>query len=118
MGHFRSEICVPYLNSFCFRSLVFYFQKAIQDTYNLPASKIHAYVHYQPSYYHLHVHFLHIKFDAPGFGADRAHLLTDVMDNIELRNDFYQKKTLTYCLREQEDLYKCYKDAGYFDKSA
>lgn len=73
------------------------------------------YIHYQPSYYHFHVHFTHIKLEAPGFGADRAHLLTDVIGNIELINDYYEKCSLTFVVREQEDLYAKYKDSGYFD---
>ncbi|XP_052781384.1 m7GpppX diphosphatase-like [Mya arenaria] len=91
--------------------------KAIQDTYDIPASKLNVYIHYQPSYYHFHVHFTNVKFEAPGFGADRAHLLADVINNIQLYGDFYKKKTLTFLVREQEDLYMKFKDAGYFDCS-
>jgi len=90
------------------------FQEAISDKYGIPASKLNVYVHYQPSYYHFHVHFTSVKFEAPGFGADRAHLLMDVIDNIELHGDFYKKKTLTYSVREQEDLYKKFQESGYF----
>lgn len=35
----------------------------------------------KPSYYHLHIHFTHIRFDAPGSDVMRAHLLSDVIDN-------------------------------------
>lgn len=96
--------------------LSFSLQQAIQDTYNIPASQINVYVHYQPSYYHFHVHFTHIKFEAPGFGADRAHLLVDVIDSIELNNDFYKRKTLTYNVREQDDLYTSLRKAGLLEK--
>ncbi|XP_045164966.2 m7GpppX diphosphatase-like [Mercenaria mercenaria] len=90
-------------------------REAIQEKYDIPASRLHVYIHYQPSYYHFHVHFTHIKLEAPGFGADRAHFLTDVIDNIELMNDYYEKRTLTFIVREQEDLYIKYKEHGYFD---
>lgn len=89
--------------------------KAIRETYGVAPDKLHAYFHYQPAYYHLHVHFTHIKLEAPGFGAERAHLLTDVIENIEQMGNYYQQKTITYVVREQEDLYKAYKNAGYFD---
>lgn len=39
---------------------------AISEKFNLPASQLRIYFHYQPSYYHLHVHFCNLTFDAPG----------------------------------------------------
>lgn len=72
------------------------------------------YLHYQPSYYHLHVHFNHIKLDSPGFEADRAHLLVNVIENIEMNENYYKNSTLVYKVREQDDLYKIYQENGYF----
>ena len=92
-------------------------QDAIKSTYGVSREKIHVYLHYQPSYYHLHVHFTHIKLEAPGFGADRAHLLEDVIENIEQDKDFYMKKTLIFTVREEDDLYKSYKEKSYFEGS-
>lgn len=100
------------LVSFC----SFFLQKAILEKYNVPSWKLHAYIHYQPSYYHFHVHFTNIKLEAPGFGADRAHLLTDVIDNIEMMGDYYEKKTLTFVARETEDLCLKFKEYGYFNE--
>ena len=54
--------------------------------------------------------------EAPGFGADRAHLLRDVVQNIELHTDYYKKATLTYIVRENDDLYTKLKDYGCFDQ--
>lgn len=31
--------------------------KIISEKYNIPAHKLRVFFHYQPSYYHLHVHF-------------------------------------------------------------
>ncbi|CAH1783322.1 unnamed protein product [Owenia fusiformis] len=87
-------------------------KKAIKDTFDVDGSQLRIYIHYQPSYYHFHVHFTHLKFDAPGSNAGRAHLLSDVIDNIELRNDFYQKKTLNFILRENEGLFKKFQESG------
>ncbi|KAK7471421.1 hypothetical protein BaRGS_00035909 [Batillaria attramentaria] len=89
---------------------------AIKEKFNIPGSKLRIYFHYQPSYGHLHVHFTHVKFDAPGSDCLRAHLLEDVMENLEMDDQFYSKKTLIYVVRENEDLYKAYKAAGYFDE--
>ncbi|XP_068180975.1 m7GpppX diphosphatase-like isoform X2 [Antennarius striatus] len=54
-------------------------QEAILMRYNLPANKLRAFIHYQPSYYHLHVHFTKLDYDAPGCGVERAHLLANRM---------------------------------------
>ena len=75
-------------------------------------SCIRAYFHYVPSYYHLHVHFTHVNYDAPGAVVGRAHLLNDVIDNLTLIGDFYQRRTLTCVLRENEDLYDIYCNSG------
>ena len=38
----------------------------IKKKYNMPASQLRIYLHYQPSYYHLHVHFSYLMFEVPG----------------------------------------------------
>lgn len=40
--------------------------KAISEKFNVPASQLRIYLHYQPSYYYLHVHFCNLMFEAPG----------------------------------------------------
>jgi hypothetical protein len=70
------------------------------------------YFHYQPSYYHLHVHFTHVAFEAPGRDTSGAHVLQTVMDNIERDGDFYAKCNLPFKLKANSDLYQKYKDAG------
>lgn len=39
---------------------------AISKKFNIPASQLRIYFHYQPSYYYLHVHFCYLMFEAPG----------------------------------------------------
>ena len=82
------------------------------DKYGIPKSCLRMFLHYVPSYFHLHVHFTHIGYDAPGIVAGRAHLLDDVIDNLDLFDDFYQRKTMTYVLRENDNLYQCYRSSG------
>ena len=88
------------------------FQKSIEEKYGVPRNQLRVYFHYQPSYYHLHFHFTHLHYDAPGSGVTRAHLVSDVIDNIERDSDFYAKKTLAFALRSTEGLYKKFKEAG------
>ncbi len=54
------------------------------------------------------MHFTHLRYDAPGSGAERAHLLRDVINNIELDAAFYQKKTLSFTVKETQGLCKKY----------
>lgn len=89
---------------------------AIKEKYGIPANKVRSYLHYQPSYYHLHVHFAHIKLDNPGFEADRAHLLTDVIENIEMKSLYYKEKTLVFKVREDDHLYKAFLEHGCIQK--
>ncbi|XP_030077395.1 m7GpppX diphosphatase [Microcaecilia unicolor] len=87
-------------------------QEAILKRYGLSGNKLRVYVHYQPSYYHLHVHFTALGFDAAGTAVERAHLLSDVIANLELDPLYYQKRTLTYALRTDAPLLKKFLDAG------
>jgi len=89
-------------------------QDSIKQKYNVGPDKLRVYFHYQPSYHHLHIHFTHLQFDAPGSDVMRAHLLNDVIDNLTIDSEFYQKKTLSYVVRNGDSLYKAYKDHGYF----
>lgn len=42
---------------------------AIRSRFSVPASQIRAFVHYQPTFYHFHVHFAHISFLPSGGGV-------------------------------------------------
>ena len=77
----------------------------IKEKYGVPNKEIRAYFHYYPSYYHLHVHFIHVKYDVGGIHVGKAHLLSEVIDNIEnIDNKFYQKKTLGVEIKERDPL--------------
>lgn len=54
--------------------------QAITSRHAVAAEQLRVYLHYQPSYYHLHVHFLHVKHDAGmGMAVGKARLLSDVI---------------------------------------
>ena len=68
---------------------------------------LRAYLHYQPSYYHLHVHFTHLRFSAPKSSVGEAHLLDDIIDNIATIDPmFYAKRTLSFVVKESSLLWK------------
>uniref|UniRef100_A0A224Z1A2 m7GpppX diphosphatase n=1 Tax=Rhipicephalus zambeziensis TaxID=60191 RepID=A0A224Z1A2_9ACAR len=83
--------------------------------FGVPSHRLRGYLHYQPSYYHLHVHFSVLGFDAPGTQVERAHLLSTVISNLEAFPDYYQKATLGFTVKEGDGLHAKYKEAGYFD---
>ncbi|XP_064424821.1 m7GpppX diphosphatase isoform X3 [Latimeria chalumnae] len=89
-------------------------QEAILNRYGVLGSQLRVYFHYQPSYYHLHIHFTGLSYDAPGSGVERAHLLSDVIENLQSDAQYYQKRTLTFALRADDPLMQKFKDAGRF----
>ncbi|XP_077465430.1 m7GpppX diphosphatase-like [Stigmatopora argus] len=87
-------------------------KEAILQRYNLPASKLRVYLHYQPSYYHLHVHFTKLGYDAPGCGVERAHLLTDVIQNLQSDSHFYKTRSISFPLRADDGLLSQFRETG------
>lgn len=89
-------------------------QDGIKQRFNFPAHKLRIYLHYQPSYYHLHVHFTSLSHDAPGCGVERAHLLSDVILNLKASDTYYQTRPLFFPLRADDNLAAKFKEAGKF----
>ena len=64
-------------------------------------------MHYHPSYYHFHVHFVHTSLGSMGGScvAARAHLLSDIIRNLEADSQFYSSATLVVEIYENSPLY-------------
>lgn len=81
--------------------------KAISAKYKLPENELRIFIHYQPSYYHFHVHFTWLGSDSVGGPySERSHLIDNVIANIRLMNDYYQKATITFALKKGTPLYE------------
>ena len=53
------------------------------------------------------MHFTHVKYGAPGCSVGKAHLLHDVIDNIEnIDSDYYCKRTLLCLFKQNDKLFK------------
>ncbi len=78
--------------------------QAIEDILKVKREYVRAYIHYQPSFYHLHMHFTNTQVIKQGSEVERAHLIQDVIDNIKLVPDYYQRKTLYYTLPQTHDI--------------
>ncbi|XP_011500565.1 PREDICTED: m7GpppX diphosphatase [Ceratosolen solmsi marchali] len=84
----------------------------IKKKYNLSSSQLRIYLHYQPSYYHLHVHFSYLMHEVPGIHCEKAHLISTVINNIEIVPDYYQKAVLSFVVKENDPLCKKYQESG------
>nr|XP_026484066.1 m7GpppX diphosphatase [Vanessa tameamea] len=91
-------------------------KKAIFEKYKVPGSQLRIYFHYQPSFYHLHIHFTYLRHEAPGIYAEKSHLLDTVINNIEMMTDYYKKATLPFTIREMDTLFNVYETNGYVQK--
>ena len=72
--------------------------------------------HYLPTYFHLHIHFVHVKMtQSVNANAGRAILLSDVIDNIEHFSpdpelgNYYQVKTLSAEVKEGTKAFEVFK---------
>lgn len=85
-------------------------EKIIQVTvekFGVQADELRLFVHYQPSYYHFHIHCVTIKHPGldDGINVGKAVLLDDIIDNIQMVDDYYQRKTISYVLGENHGLW-------------
>ncbi|AYV82038.1 MAG: hypothetical protein Homavirus4_1, partial [Homavirus sp.] len=67
-----------------------YGMQTIKTVYNVESSKLRAYFHYHPTYWHLHIHFNLIKNKMKGCIIDIAHSLLSVINNIKIARNYYQ----------------------------
>lgn len=93
---------VQYLESM-YREL----QQKVHLRYGLAPDQLRFFVHYQPSYYHLHIHIVNIGHPGLGDGlnAGKAILLEDILENLRLDAAYYQKRTMCYQLGENHPLW-------------
>ncbi|KAL4707522.1 hypothetical protein ACJJTC_000274 [Scirpophaga incertulas] len=87
-------------------------KEAIFNKYKVTGSQLRVYLHYQPSFYHLHVHFTYLRHEAPGIYAEKSHLLDSVINNIEMMGDYYKKATLPFTIHEMDNIFKVYETNG------
>jgi len=89
--------------------------RVVQEEWGLQADKLRLYIHYQPSYYHFHVHIVNANYAGLlGMAVGQAHLLEDIISLLELSPDegptILEQMTLTYSLGEQHGLYASMKE--------
>ena len=67
--------------------------KTIHQKYNIDKKCIKMYFHYNPSTYHLHIHFVNILVPG-GSSVEYTHDLDSVIFNLSICSDYYKRKPL------------------------
>jgi len=93
-------------------------ERVVQEKWGLGRGALRMYVHYQPSYYHFHVHIVNANYQGAmlGMSVGQAHLLDDVISLLELDLEegpfVFERMTLTYGLGDQHGLVDAMRRAG------
>ena len=77
---------------------------AIEETYGVQRDQLRIFVHYQPQFYHFHVHITRLENEI-GCQVERGHLLSDIIQNLEMDGDYYEKRTISFKLPINDKLY-------------
>lgn len=64
--------------------------QVIREKYDLSEEYIRMYFHYEPSTYHLHIHFVNIASNEGHSSVEYSHELNSVMFNLSLMSDYYK----------------------------
>uniref|UniRef100_A0A0K0ENE1 m7GpppX diphosphatase n=1 Tax=Strongyloides stercoralis TaxID=6248 RepID=A0A0K0ENE1_STRER len=75
----------------------------LKEKYNLEKNEFIMYFHYQPTYYHLHIHVTLISLSNTSRMITSL-LLDEVISNIKLMPNYYQLATLPFIGKELDDL--------------
>ncbi len=72
--------------------------RMIEENYGILANQVKLCVHYQPTFYWLHIHLVSASQVSASLDCLRSHLLSQVIQNIRLKSDYYQTVSLEYQL--------------------
>ena len=83
-------------------------KKIISKKYGCKENEIKAYLHYPPSFYYLHVHYISVNDpnNTSSSCINRAIDLNEIIQNIKLMNDYYQKVSIDHIVQVNSKLYK------------
>lgn len=77
--------------------------------YMVHSDELRIFIHYQPSYYHFHLHIINIRYPAgnEGLTVGKAVLLEDAIEALKYSGpDGYMERTISYSISENHDLWK------------
>ncbi|KIM43029.1 hypothetical protein M413DRAFT_18208 [Hebeloma cylindrosporum] len=84
--------------------------RVVQAKWGLGNGSLRMFIHYQPSYYHFHVHIVNANYQGGlGMTVGQGHLLDDIIALLELDTfegpGIFERMTLTYGLGDQHGLF-------------
>jgi m7GpppX diphosphatase len=82
---------------------------AIENIYGVQRNQLRIFVHYHPQFYHFHVHFTRLENEI-GCQVEKGHLVSDIVQNLQMNGEFYSKRTISYKLPINDRLYACMKE--------
>ena len=65
--------------------------KTILEKYGLTKDKIKTFIHYEPSSYQLHIHFMNTEYVEGNSSCEYSHEVNSVIFNLQLDSDYYKK---------------------------
>lgn len=83
---------------------------AIKNIYGIQRDQIRVFSHYHPQFYHFHLHYTRLENEI-GSTVEKGHLVSDIIQNLELDGNFYQKRTITYKLKKMSPLHNLIQNA-------
>lgn len=93
-------------------------KKFIPQKYNnrIQSDQLRIFIHYQPSYYHFHIHIVNILHTGLGNGiaVGKAWLLDDIIDQLEHfpEGHSFEERTLTYVIGENHEVWKRFQSSS------
>ncbi|KAG6884716.1 hypothetical protein C0992_005884 [Termitomyces sp. T32_za158] len=92
-------------------------ERVVEEKWALGRGALRMYVHYQPSYYHFHVHIVNANAAGMmGMAVGQAHLLDDIISLLEIEPEngpaIFEKMVLTYGLGDQHGLFEAMRAAS------
>jgi m7GpppX diphosphatase len=64
--------------------------QVIREKYGLEKENIKMYFHYEPSTYHLHIHFVNTSSNQLHSSVEYSHELNSVIFNLKMNSDYYR----------------------------
>lgn len=68
--------------------------RVIQSVYHISEQCVKMYFHYDPSTYHLHIHFVNLAHPRARSSVEYSHELHNVMFNLSICSDYYKRAVL------------------------
>jgi m7GpppX diphosphatase len=78
----------------------------LQKKFKIKKEHVYMFFHYLPSFFHLHLHVCGLTNINMQKKFGRHHLLDNIIQNIQFKNDYYQKVTLIYEIPTKHSLFK------------